>query len=136
MPVTHAPAVPIANPTSYGNGVAVRVVTTVAVTGTATLPGEVAGPAVAVTVEITNHSTGAIGLNSVIVDLTKLSGAPASMLRSSPASPLHGTLTAGSIATGTYVFSVSPAERGAARIAVSYAAGLPVAQFTGNLPSA
>ena len=64
VPVTTAPAVALTDTADFGGQVVARIAQVTAVQATATLPGEISGPAVAVTVEITNSSAQAIGLDS------------------------------------------------------------------------
>lgn len=135
VPITTAQPAPLGAASSYGNGVSASIVKTAAITGVADRPGEIAGPAVAVTVQIINQSTEAIGLNNVIVNFYDSAGAPATRLSSAPSSPLSGALTAGTKQTGVYAFNVAKDHRAQVRITVSYAANAPIVLFTGTAPN-
>ncbi len=100
---------------------------------TAQLPGEVAGPAVAVTVEVSNGSAQPIGLDSVTVTLTDSDGNPGSPLSTDPAKPLAGVLAPGTQQSGSYVFSVPNDTRDPLAVSVSYSTGTPTVLFKGSI---
>lgn len=114
-----------------GTGVGVALSGIESITTEAELPGEVAGPGVKVTVAITNDSTAAIDLGNVVVDLQDAAGTPAIPMTVG-ATPFTGSVASGATATGTYVFSVPASYANPATITVTYAAGAPVAVFTGD----
>ena len=95
-------------------------------------PGEVSGPAVAVTVKVTNNKKSALDLSQTVVNLTAANGDPGSMMTGSPAAPLPATLPPGKSATGVYVFAVPKSQRDPVKIEVSIDADTPVAVFRGN----
>lgn len=134
LPVTTAPAVPLSSPATVA-GVTVSLGTIAAFTGTGVLPGEVAGPAVAVPVTLRNGTGAPVSADDVVVDLVGASGAPAAPLSSPPANPLTGTVAPGASVSGTYTFTVPTSERSNVSITVTYRAGVPVARFTGPVPS-
>lgn len=133
VPVTTAPAVGLTDPADFGGQVTARIAQVSAVQATATLPGEVSGPAVAVTVEITNSSAESIGLDSVTVTLTDAAGNPASSIAADPSAPLAGVLGAGAARSGTYVFTVPADQRDPVTVTVTYSSGAPTLAFTGQV---
>lgn len=114
-----------------GTGVGVALSGIEATTTEAELPGEVAGPGVKVTVTVTNDSAAAVDLGNVVVDLQDSAGTPAIPMTVG-ASPFTGSVASGATATATYVFSVPSSYTNPATITVTYAAGAPVAVFTGD----
>jgi hypothetical protein len=116
----------------YGNGVKVTLAAIEAVTTTAELPGEIAGPGVKVTVDVVNDSNAAVDLGNVIVDLEDAAGTPAIPMSASPASPFTGSVAAGATATGIYVFTVPTTYSNPATISVSYSTEVPVVVFVGD----
>jgi hypothetical protein len=102
------------------------------ITGQATGPGDVAGPALRVTVRIQNGTQEAIALDEVSVnayyraDLT-----PAPPLNDPSASAFFGPLPAGEAAEAVYVFRVPPEQRGQVTLEVGYRPGAPLAIFSG-----
>ncbi|MGB6057051.1 MAG: hypothetical protein WBF71_02215 [Microthrixaceae bacterium] len=118
----------------FGSGVTVRLKSITATTAKAVLPGEISGPAVRVTVELTNSTATPLNLDNVAVELITMTGTPAGLITSSDAVPFKGNAASGATSTGTYVFSVDPAKRETARLSIKYSANTPTAIFTGSLP--
>lgn len=129
--VTNAP-VPFDAAGDFGGNVVSRLVEVKAIDATAQLPGEIAGPAVAVVVEIENQSAETIGLDGVTVTLADANGAPASSVSSVPAQPVSGALAPGEKRSGVYVFTTALDARTAMTISVSYSTGAPTVLFTGS----
>jgi hypothetical protein len=106
-----------------------------AVDGEANGPGELAGPAVRVTVVATNDSPSPVLLESIVVDLTygaqNTSAAPIS---GPGALRFSGEVAPGASATGVYVFEVPVDQRGAVSVLVSYAASVSPVVFQGEAP--
>ena len=130
-PASLAP-VPLDQPAAVGDGVTARVVSLDAVDATGVGPGNVTGPALRVTVAMTNGTAGALPLGGVAVDLA--SGpelVPASPVNDPSAAPFSGTVAAGGTAQGVYVFSIAAADRADVTLSVGYEAGAPVLVFTG-----
>jgi hypothetical protein len=96
-------------------------------------PGEIAGPAVAVTVKIRNGGDQALDLDHVIVNLLDANGELATPMTGDPAAPLQGQLAAGASQSGVYVFSVAKAQRKPVQISVTYDVKEPTVLFKGNL---
>jgi len=127
------PAVSLDEAAHVGNGVSAEVTKLDAIDGTGTGPGNISGPALRVTVRITNASADAVSLDGVAVDLTHGADAlPASPLNDPSAAPFTGTLAAGDSAEGVYVFTVPKDDRELITVTVGYQAGAPFMVFTGS----
>jgi hypothetical protein len=114
------------------NKVAIEVTRIESVKGVARGIGEVAGPALRFTVQVTNGSSKALNLDLAIVSV--YSGAkdnPASALSGPGATPLPEKLKAGAKASGTYVFGVPVDQRGHVRVDFSYIINQPTVIFRG-----
>jgi len=133
VPVTTKAPVSLSVAASYGTGVTARMVKIDNIKTVAQLPGEIAGPGVALTVEITNSSTRVVELNSVVVDLIDVRGVPAIPMTAAPASPFAGSVAPGKSATGVYVFTLGSTYRDPGNISVSYSIGAPIVLFAGNV---
>jgi hypothetical protein len=128
---TKAP-VPITATAHFGTGLSLRVTRLEQVRGVAHGPGEVAGPAVRMTVRLTNRSTEGISLESVVLAVSY--GAD-----QTPASPLHGpggrafsgTLEPGASATARYVYAIPDAGRDRVRMVASYTGDAPAVALAG-----
>lgn len=131
VPVTTAAPVALTEAADFGGQVSARIAQVSAVHAEATLPGEVSGPAVAVTVEVTNGSTQAIGLDSVTVTMADSAGDPAAAVSADLAAPLQGVLDPGKSARGTYVFTVSADRRSPVTVTANYSAAAPTVAFSG-----
>ena len=103
-----------------------------AVQGVAQGPGNVNGPAVRVTVQLTNGSTADLDLDGVSVNLTH--GAdltPGSPLEDASQDLFSGTVAPGATATGVYVFSVPAGALDRVDVTVGVAPGASYAVFSG-----
>jgi len=132
---TSAAPVALAETADFGGQVGARLTAVTPIQATAIVPGEISGPAIAVTVEIDNGSADAIGLGSVTVTLTDSAGNPASGISADSAGALAGALGAGDTASGMYVFSVPTDLRSPITVTVSYSAAAPTVVFTGEVAS-
>ncbi len=116
-----------------GDGVSASLVSLDAIEGTATGPGNIAGPALRITVRIENGTDEPVSLGGVVVDLA--SGrdlVPASPLDDPSAAPFAGTVAPGEHADGVYVFTIPEEDRGSVTVSVGYQAGAPFMVFTGS----
>jgi hypothetical protein len=116
-----------------GDGVSASLVSLDAIEGTATGPGNIAGPALRITVRIENGTDEPVSLGGVVVDLA--SGrdlVPASPLDDPSAAPFAGTVAPGEHADGVYVFTIPEEDRGSVTVSVGYQAGAPLMVFTGS----
>lgn len=103
-----------------------------AIQGTGNGPGEIAGPALRVTVHLDNGSSDPIDLLGVSVTMAHGSDAtPASPLGDPSVVRFTGTLQPGASAEGVYVFRVPVEARNAVTVSVGYQPGAPYAVFTG-----
>ncbi len=134
VPIVTNPPVPMDGEGDFGGQVTVRLPDISAIDASARLPGEISGPAVAVTVEIQNDSSDAIGLDSVSVDAFGPGATPTSAITTDPAAPLSGVLNPGETKSGVYVFTMPQDARGDVQVIVSYSVGSPTVVFTGSVP--
>ncbi len=126
-----APA-PIATPTQTYAGVQVSLERVDAVTGEAQGPGELAGPALRVTVVVRNDSPTALPLGSALVNLFYGSGqSPAAPLSGPGVAPFPASAGAGQTVRGTYVFRVPAEGRSDVAIEVFTGSSAPVFVFRG-----
>lgn len=130
---TNAP-VALDGTADFGGDVTATLADVRAVDATARVPGEISGPALAVTVQIQNSSADPIGLDNVTVNLDTRDGSPASAVTTEPAAPLSGVLLPGETRSGVYVFTVPAESRAGVGITVLYSTGSPIVLFQGDAP--
>lgn len=117
------------------DGVSMRVSGRKAVEGEARSVGEVAGPAVRFTIEVTNRTQEPISLAETVVNAE--AGAdrvPAELLSGPEAAPFPAMVAPGQTVSGAFVFQIPPDQRGAVRVLFHYQAVSPVAAFEGSAP--
>lgn len=125
-------AVALDHPAAVGNGISARVVSTEGIQGSATGPGETNGPALRVTVRITNGTSRPVSLDGVAVNLAYgVRSTPASPLDDPSQAPFRGVVAPGKSADGVYVFSIAVRDRASVTLTVGYQAGAPILVFTG-----
>jgi hypothetical protein len=124
---------PLDQPAELDGGIVVVVADAERVETKAETPGEVAGPAVAVRLKITNGTDSTVDLSTVMVSLTGDEGAFGQPTTSAPAAPFSGELAAGADAEGVYVFGLPAEQRDDLSIRVEYVAGAPLALFVGQI---
>ena len=115
----------------FGNAVTVDLIDRQSIATNAQLPGEIAGPGIALTFIITNGSDAAIDLGAVAVDVQDSNETPAIAMTGAPAAPFSGELAAGGTATGVYVVTLPIGHAGPLSILVSYSSQASVVVFTG-----
>ncbi|WP_345215730.1 hypothetical protein [Georgenia halophila] len=115
----------------FGTGLTVELAAIEQVQGVARAPGEIAGPALAVTVEATNGSDEATSLDGVVVSLSYGENRTPASGFSKGSSPLRGILAAGSSVRGTYVIAVPEGQREDVRVEISYTGSAPTVAFAG-----
>ena len=131
-PPPSLPEVPLDAEGAVGNGVLVTLPAIEAIEGTGVGPGNIAGPALRVTVRIENGTPAAVSLDGVAVNLSHgAERTPASPLDDPSQVPFVGTVGAGATAEGVYVFSVPADVRDLVTVEVGYQAGAPLLLFTG-----
>ncbi len=116
-----------------GGGLEVSIVEVESIQGTARGPGNVAGPALRVTVRMTNGTPEPVSVDAVTVNL--YSGPdddPASPLDDPSQRPFRGSVPAGDRAEGTYVFSIPVEARDRVTVEVGPAPGAQRLLFTGS----
>jgi hypothetical protein len=125
------PAVPL-DEVSTVDEVGVSLVAIEEIQGRATGPGDVAGPALRVTVRLDNGTADPLDLAAASVQVTYGPDAtPASPLDDPSAAPFSGTLEPGASADGVYVVRVPVDARDSVTVSVGYRPGAPFAVFTG-----
>jgi hypothetical protein len=129
-------SVPISSPAPFGTGVVARITAVRAVQGHPKGPGEVAGPAVAVYLTLTNGTDKSAPLLAPVINLSYgpahgPAPSPANPISGPPAQPLPHSLPAHGSVRGVYVFTVPTAQRGHVVVEVSYTAGAPFVRFAG-----
>ncbi|SFC87601.1 hypothetical protein [Klenkia taihuensis] len=125
------PAVPLDAGATVPGVVSGRLVVVEAVQATGSGVGNVSGPALRVTVELTGDGR-TLSLDGSYVEL--LTGpdlTPASPVDDPSTAPLQGQLPPGGTATGVYVFSVDDGARGDVTVRVQPAPGEPFLVFRG-----
>ena len=116
-------------------GVKTKVKALKSVQGEARGVGEVGGPAVQFTLEVTNTTAAPISLAEAVVNVER--GAdriPAEELSGPGAVPFPAEVAPGQKVSGVFVFQVPPEERKTVRVLFHYQAVLPVAAFEGAAP--
>ncbi|MDP3894955.1 hypothetical protein [Nocardioides sp.] len=132
--VTPEPAIALTATADLGRGLELRVARVEQVEGVARGPGEIAGPALRLTLELTNGSDEEVSIDSAVVDL--LAGrdrTPAGLLTGPGGRAFECAVQPNDSVTGVYVFGVAPEARGRVQVSVSYQSGSPVAVFVGDV---
>lgn len=115
-------------------GAIVEVKSISAQTVEAETPGDVAGSAVAVVVRVTNDSAEPLNVSSAVVTLETVEGDLGIPTIAGGASALSGDIAPQASAEGRYLFMLDPPSGRDITISVNYAAGEPIARFTGLTP--
>jgi hypothetical protein len=135
-PAETKPAVGLDAPSSFARGLVARVTDIEAVEGEARGPGEIAGPALRVSVEIRNNTGRAESLaGSVVTVAYGRDPAPGVALSGPGVRPLAGSVPAGGAATGRYVVGVPLDQRDRIQVTISLRASLPTVAFEGSAPA-
>ena len=125
--------VPLDKKAKSGKDITVSVVKFEDVKGKAQGPGEIAGPALRVTVEVVNGSTERLPMDLALVNLYYgKDKTPASGLSGPGAKPLTKPVGAGASATGRYVFGVPKNEQKRLTVEFSYTTDAPTVVFSGS----
>ncbi|MET7135483.1 hypothetical protein SAMN05518682_3521 [Cellulosimicrobium aquatile] len=116
------------------DGVTVRLAQVEHVEGEAVAAGETSGPAVRLTVEVTNGTDAPLDLSYAVVNAyTGEDRAPAGRLVQPGGRPFEGELAPGESGTGVVLFSIPDADRDDVTVAVEYAPGTSTVVFRGDL---
>jgi hypothetical protein len=128
-----ATEVPLDAPAAAGNGVVATLTGIEAIQGTANGPGNVAGPALRVTVTIDNGTAEAITLAGAAVNMYYgADRTPASPLDDPSQQPFGiDMVQPGASAEAVYVFTVPADQRDLVTVEVGYEAGAPLLLFSG-----
>ena len=125
-------AKPIDAPAAVGNGIVAAIASVEAIDGSAVGPGNIAGPALRITVRIDNNTGEAVSLDGVAVNLYYgADRTPASPLDDPSRVPFSGKVDPGASGEGVYVFSVPTDVRERVTVEVGYLTGAPLLLFTG-----
>ena len=126
-------AVGLSDEAAVGDGVTGRLVSIQAVQGDGDGVGNIDGPALLVTVELTNGTSAPVSFDAVAAEAyTGADLAPATLLDDPQANPLRGTVDPGQSVTGSYVFYVPESDRDDVTIQVGYEAGAPYLVWRGS----
>ena len=131
QPEESKPPVRLDQPSTTGTGLTAKLILVSAVEAKAQLPGEITGPALAITIEVSNTGTRPADLGSVVVTVLDSDEAPGAEMTAAPAEPLTGRLAAKAKVRGVYVFRVPKDKRRPVTVTVSIS-DAPVLVFTGN----
>lgn len=116
-------------------GVEVHLSPLEAVQGKANGVGEVSGPAIRFTVEVSNPTDKTVDLTTAVVQLYYGASQTPGLAVSGPGgSPLPTSVGAGQTAKGVYLFTVPEDQRSTISITFDYRAGTPVVVFRGAGP--
>lgn len=131
-PKTKEP-VPLDDTGDFGTGLKVVITDIKSVEGEATAPGEIAGPAIRVTIAAQNTSEQDVDLDHVQLFVAYgKDQAPSNNLREGTRA-LTGKLKPGTAQEGIYVFRIPTEKRDRVRIEVSFSGETPVVAFEGPL---
>ncbi|MBM7798520.1 hypothetical protein JOE57_001441 [Microlunatus panaciterrae] len=123
---------PLGKTGDLGNGVTVTVSKVESVKGQAHGPGEIAGPALRISITVDNKTKKAVPMELALVNLYYGSDrTPAGPLSGPGADPLSKPVAAGKASTGTYVFAVPKDQRGAIEVEFTYTTAAPKVVFRG-----
>lgn len=127
-----AEPVPVDESVETDRGVRLELVKRESVRGKARFAGEISGPAIRVTLRITNGSRKPMDLGYVVVNAYSGNArTPAPPIAAPGGTPMTGTLQPGRSATGVYLFSVGTKRRMDMTIGVDHTPGQPTAVFRG-----
>ena len=114
-------------------GVVVSLPLMESVGGKATLPGEVSGEALRVTILVRNNSAAAVSLDTVVVNAYRgQDRIPLESLISPGGRPFLGSVLPGAEATGVYLFTIDMSDWDDVTITVDLQAGTPASVFRGD----
>lgn len=122
-------------PSKAADGVKVQLTKVAAIKAKAVGPGEVSGPAVALTVTITNGTDRPVDIGSVVINVTAADQTPGSQMTGPPARNFSGSLKPGAKATGVYVYTVATTKRDPVTVEVTVRPADPVVVFRGRAAS-
>jgi hypothetical protein len=130
--IPELPPVAVGQTVAAGGGLTAEVVELKASEITGGVPGDIAGPAVAVTVAVTNTGTVAADIGTVVVSAGYGDGQEAPGFEGGLADPLVGPVPPGQSRRGTYVFGVPELGTGTLEVRVGTDPARPLAVFTAD----
>lgn len=130
VPREEKPPVAVEDEAEFGDGMKVTIASTEAVTMSDVLPGEIAGPAVAIRLAFQNTGSADVSLQNVIVSVN-YAGQEASSFTGEPAAAPPESVAAGQTAEGVYVFAIPQDQRADVTVRVSYSPTAAQVTFTG-----
>lgn len=130
-PRVTAPPVGLDQPAQPAEGVRVSLASIVAISGQASVPGEVEGPALQITVDVANLSDSEALTDTMIVNVYYGPERTPANILVRPRQDLPLQIPAGETAKGVYAFSVPEAARGQVVVEVDLSVDLPVVLFEG-----
>jgi hypothetical protein len=132
-PVKTKEPVPLDKTGDFGTGLSVGLEDIKSVKGAAKAPGEIAGPALKITLQATNDSKKAISLDTVTVAVSYGEDRSPAVELSDGRRPFSGKLGAGDSEKGVYIYTVPTDERDDVRVEVSYTGEAPTVAFEGSV---
>lgn len=132
-PVRTKDPVPLDDEAEFGTGLTVELTRIQSIKGEAKVPGEIAGPALKLTLRASNDSKAAVGLDTVIVAVSYGRDRAPAVELSEGRRPFSGRLGAGDSKDGVYVYNVPTNERDDVRVEVSYTGEAPTVAFEGSV---
>lgn len=127
-----AAPVPLDEPAQSRPGVDVRLASIEQVEGVSTIPGEVGGPALRVSVEVTNGTKAAVPLDTAVANLYfGPDRSPAISLMEPGSKALPASVAPGETATGVWVFNVPKDQRSQVLVEFDLAVDATVVLFSG-----
>lgn len=140
QPAPPAPARPSAPPVAVGEpahvsaGILTKVVSIESVQGEARIPGEIAAPAIRVTLEFTNHTQSSVDMTrTVVIAEYGPDSVPAEEL-SGGASEFPTEIAPGQSASAAFIFAVPVEQRNGVRFLVDHKLDLPIVVIEGAAP--
>lgn len=129
------PPVSVGQPATVAAGVVTRVVKMEPLQAEAQLPGEIAGPAIRVTLEFTNQSNAPVDMSHTVVTVEYGPDAvPAGEFGGTGTSDFPAEIAAGQSASAVMVFAVPLDQRDNIRFLVDHKLDLPIVVIEGPAP--
>lgn len=114
-------------------GMAIKVAAIKVIEVTAETPGDMAGSAVQVDIDVMNQSSETQSVDSAVVSMGAEDGQFAIPANAGGAEHLSGQVDPEQTASGRYIFLLDDPVGRAITVSVNYGAGEPVAEFTGKV---
>lgn len=125
--------VPLDQPAAPVEGVNVTLSSIRSIAGEASVPGEVAGPALEITVHVENTGTTSAHTDTLVVNVYYGDQRSPANILVKPRRDLPLSIGPGKTAEGLYAFSVPEAERGHVLVEVDLSVDMPVVLFEGAI---